>query len=103
MRKGESALRPRSIRRSGIAACGGSEWQRPMRTPGSACRIIPYEAGIARVTPGQRPARSALARSVMQDLGQELLRPLGPRLAEELVLARVLDDAPVVHEDDPVR
>src|SRR5919109_5111797 len=38
--------------------------------------------------------------SVVQDLGEELLRALGARRAEELVLFRVLDDAPAVHEDD---
>ena len=39
----------------------------------------------------------------MQDLRQELLRPLGARLAEEVFLRRVLDDAPLVHEDHAVR
>src|SRR2546422_7620829 len=52
----------------------------------------------------RRPPRSTLFpyttlfRSV-QDLGEELLRALRARRAEELLLVRVLDDPARVHED----
>src|SRR5438552_15352600 len=40
---------------------------------------------------------------VMQNLRQELLRSLGARLAEEVGLGRVFDDAAAVHDDHAVR
>src|SRR5688572_13606009 len=40
---------------------------------------------------------------VMEDLGEELLRALGARLAEEIGLGGVLDDLAAVHEDHAVR
>src|SRR6266581_8537303 len=39
----------------------------------------------------------------MQDLGEELLRALRARLAEEILLECVLDDLAAIHEDHPVR
>src|SRR5262245_58958435 len=48
---------------------------------------------------GQEGGRFPL---VMQDLRQELHRPLRSRLAEEVVLLRVLDDLAAVHEDHAV-
>src|SRR5713226_1507602 len=48
--------------------------------------------GRARRSPG----------SVMQDLREKLLRALGARFAEEILLQRVLDDLAEVHEDHAV-
>src|SRR3989442_8536175 len=45
----------------------------------------------------------APAWSMRKDLGQEKLRPLGARLAEEVFLLRVLDDLALIHEDHAVR
>src|SRR5882672_4988532 len=40
--------------------------------------------------------------SMSQDLGEEMLRALRARLSEKVVLGRVLDDFPAVHENDAV-
>ena len=58
---------------------------------------------IIAARPAQPAAMRAARGSVMQDLGQELLRALRPRLAEEIVLRGVLDDRALVHEDHAIR
>src|SRR5882724_527660 len=57
-------------------------------------RARPRDSGIAPL---------GHAASVLQDLGEEMLRALRARLSEKVVLGRVLDDLPAVHEDDAVR
>src|SRR5690606_27033145 len=42
-------------------------------------------------------------RSVCQDLGQEVLGPISPRVGEELVGGVLLDDLAAGHEDHAVR
>src|SRR5512141_2394730 len=62
-----------------------------------ACYPNRVAAGLDRVRADHRRGRS-----VRKDLREELLRALGARLAEEVVLRRVLDDVAVGHEDDAI-
>ena len=80
------------------------------RPPASVTSSCPAHAGLAGAPwwPLGAPARCVgaarrAARSVVEDLREEELRPLRARPAEELVLPRVLDDLALIHEDDPVR
>src|SRR4029450_4593014 len=54
----------------------------------------------SRAPPPARPAPAA--RSVADDLGEEVLGPLGPRVGEELLGRGGLQDPAAVHEHDPV-
>src|SRR5213592_4588011 len=82
---------------------------RPDATP-STIRIIPAKliirAPLQCASPiGKRASASNRASrrgSMLQNLGQEKLRALRARLAEEIVLFRVLDDQTLVHEYDAV-
>ena len=38
----------------------------------------------------------------MQNFGQKLLRPFGTRMLEKGVFTIVLDDTPLIHEDDTI-
>src|SRR5476649_1155239 len=48
---------------------------------------------------GEKPSRA----SMRQNLRQKLLRAVAAGAAEEIVLALILDDFALVHEDHPVR
>src|SRR6185295_7977220 len=93
-RNDDRALRPRSERSSAIDT---GMRVKPDYTPLAA----PPAARKRRIHP-PRPA-AARTVSVLQNLRQEQLCALGARLAEEVVLARVLDDPSLVHEDHPMR
>src|SRR5712691_12481961 len=91
-------VKPESVNRANSSLTLWLGISRPIAKKGASVTRLPsrrrgwiHAAGAAR--PG----------SVMQDLGEELLRALRARLAEEILLQRVLDDLAAVHEDHPVR
>src|ERR1700682_5114698 len=94
---------------AGPMSNGARRRMSPDATP-STMRIIPAKL-IIRVSLWRTAAIGATSAStrvptplsMLQYLGQEQLRAFRARLAEKIVLARVLDDTPLIHEYDAMR
>src|SRR5258708_28999110 len=95
-------VKPESVNRanSSLTLCLGMSRPSVKKAPvyrGSSAAASPSPARCARLP---LPETGGLGwGSVMQDLGEELLRALGARASEEILLQRVLDDLAAVHED----
>src|SRR5437899_1967192 len=102
---------PRTQRNPWLSGLSGSP-RTPTSRPSSTSTSIPQRVGwqfIGHIVRTVRPTGVTLpfyplcARpSVVQDLGEEQLGPLGAGRPEELLLRLVLDDLSLVHEDHPV-
>src|SRR6266581_7721121 len=88
---------------------GASKRNNPETRP-RASSSAPAKTIIATTLDSADPApakaksgNNARPWSMREYLGQEKLRALGARLAEEVLLLRVLDDLALIHEDHAVR